>query len=191
MVDIVSSAPTRGTAARALVDCAVRSWRLKFPTSKIDDCAAVCLFLEPPASSYQAPEHDSYESPKEPAEHLSVDSSSMHQNKSIKEEVDDPISMHQNKSMKEKADESVSYETQTSMHSCTVLDSDEIVPVPEPRQDKLPERSKSTRSLADCISTSEEEEWSALEGITRVNSLLSLPRFLSSDKRSTRRKWLR
>ena len=191
MVDIVSSAPTRGTAARALVDCAVRSWRLKFPTSKIDDCAAVCLFLEPPASPRQAPEH-SYESPKEPAEHISVDSSLMHQNESMNEEMVDSNSMHQNELMKEKVDESVSGETQTSIHSCTVLDSDEIVPVPvEPRQDKLPERLKSTRSLADCISTSEEEEWSALEGITRVNSLLSLPRFLSSDKKSTRRKWLR
>ncbi len=28
-----------------LVDYAVRAWRLKYPTSKVDDCAVVCLFL--------------------------------------------------------------------------------------------------------------------------------------------------
>jgi hypothetical protein len=32
--------------ANALVDCDVRSWRLKFPTSKSDGCAIVCLFLD-------------------------------------------------------------------------------------------------------------------------------------------------
>ncbi|KAF2298154.1 hypothetical protein GH714_015947 [Hevea brasiliensis] len=45
-VDIVASAPGRATAARALVDCAVRAWKLKYPTSKNDDCAVVCLFLD-------------------------------------------------------------------------------------------------------------------------------------------------
>jgi hypothetical protein len=46
VVDIVAAAPTRSTAARLLVESAVRSWRLKYPTSKIDDCAVVCLFLD-------------------------------------------------------------------------------------------------------------------------------------------------
>ncbi|KAG2317081.1 hypothetical protein Bca52824_020203 [Brassica carinata] len=41
-----SSAPSRSTAARALVDTAVRSWRIKYPTSKNDDCTVVCLFLQ-------------------------------------------------------------------------------------------------------------------------------------------------
>ena len=45
-VDVVAKAPGRATAARALVDCAVRAWRLQYPTSKNDDCAVVCLFLE-------------------------------------------------------------------------------------------------------------------------------------------------
>ncbi|PON37797.1 Protein phosphatase [Parasponia andersonii] len=44
VVNIVASAP-RSTAARALVESAVRAWRFKFPSSKIDDCAVVCLFL--------------------------------------------------------------------------------------------------------------------------------------------------
>lgn len=71
-------------------------------------------------------------------------------------------------------------------HSSTVRSSDEIVPVIELTEEKLPDKSvgQSKRSLAECISNSEEEEWSALEGITRVNSLLSIPRFLSRDKGS-------
>lgn len=46
VVDIVAAAPTQSTAARLLVESAVRSWRHKYPTSKIDDCAVVCLFLD-------------------------------------------------------------------------------------------------------------------------------------------------
>lgn len=45
-MDIVAAAPTQSTAARLLVESAVRSWRHKYPTSKIDDCAVVCLFLD-------------------------------------------------------------------------------------------------------------------------------------------------
>jgi hypothetical protein len=44
VVEIVAAAP-RSTAARVLVESAVRSWRAKFPFCKVDDCAAVCLFL--------------------------------------------------------------------------------------------------------------------------------------------------
>ncbi|KAJ8484115.1 hypothetical protein OPV22_016600 [Ensete ventricosum] len=45
VVKIVSTAPARSSAARILVESAVRAWRLRYPTSKIDDCAVVCLFL--------------------------------------------------------------------------------------------------------------------------------------------------
>lgn len=45
VVDIVASSPARSSAARSLVESAVRAWKFKYPTSKIDDCAAVCLFL--------------------------------------------------------------------------------------------------------------------------------------------------
>ncbi|KAI3708769.1 hypothetical protein L2E82_38198 [Cichorium intybus] len=129
-VDIVATAPTRSTAARALVDCATRAWKLKYPTSKTDDCAAVCLFLD--------------QNPKSVAKQV--------KNPDIDESLVD--------------------------HSSTVT---EIV---------VAEKNigGSKRSLAECISTSEDEEWSALEGVTRVNSLLSIPRFLSIDKRSSWRK---
>ncbi|XAR68032.1 Phosphoprotein phosphatase [Bertholletia excelsa] len=46
VVEIVSSAPTRSSAARILVDSAAREWKSKYPTSKMDDCAVVCLFLD-------------------------------------------------------------------------------------------------------------------------------------------------
>ncbi|KAJ9546112.1 hypothetical protein OSB04_025819 [Centaurea solstitialis] len=47
VVDIVASAETRSCAARAVVESAVRAWKFKYPTSKVDDCAVVCLFLSP------------------------------------------------------------------------------------------------------------------------------------------------
>ncbi|KAJ1279092.1 hypothetical protein BS78_04G129000 [Paspalum vaginatum] len=45
VVNIVSRATSRAAAARFLVESAHRAWRTRFPTSKIDDCAVVCLFL--------------------------------------------------------------------------------------------------------------------------------------------------
>nr|XP_043622087.1 probable protein phosphatase 2C 66 [Erigeron canadensis] len=148
-VDVVAAAPSRSTASRALVDCATRAWRLKYPTSKNDDCAAVCLFLDQtPVST--SPKIES----KEPDTSIAPS--------------DETISMP------------------TFEHSGTVRDSSEIVPCDEPAVGKVPDKGvgASTRSLAECISTAEEEEWSALEGVTRVNSLLSIPRFLSGDKKS-------
>lgn len=46
VITIVASARKRSIAARLLVDCAVRAWRHKYPNSKVDDCAAICLFLK-------------------------------------------------------------------------------------------------------------------------------------------------
>ncbi|KAG6535460.1 probable protein phosphatase 2C 33 [Zingiber officinale] len=45
VVSIVASAPTRSSSACSLVESAARAWKLKYPTSKTDDCAVVCLFL--------------------------------------------------------------------------------------------------------------------------------------------------
>ncbi|KAK7310227.1 hypothetical protein RJT34_07611 [Clitoria ternatea] len=45
VVSIVASAPRR-SAARILVESAVQAWRGKFPTTKVDDCSAVCLFFD-------------------------------------------------------------------------------------------------------------------------------------------------
>ncbi|VFQ92661.1 unnamed protein product [Cuscuta campestris] len=59
-VEIVGSAPTRSSAARVLVEAAVRSWRTKYPTSRVDDCAVVCLFLDdsPTKGAYSASSND-------------------------------------------------------------------------------------------------------------------------------------
>jgi len=46
VVSIVSKAPSEASAARLLVQSAHRMWRTRFPTSKVDDCAAVCLFFK-------------------------------------------------------------------------------------------------------------------------------------------------
>lgn len=45
VVDIVASVPHHSQAARSLVESAVHAWEYKYPTSKVDDCAVVCLFL--------------------------------------------------------------------------------------------------------------------------------------------------
>lgn len=138
-IDIVAAAPSRSTAARALVDCATRAWRLKYPTSKNDDCAVVCLFLDPKPVPI-APKKEQ----KQP----------------------DAINVTQDSTFKE---------------------SSEIEPYIEPENNKPTEKDVggSKRSLAECILSNEDEEWSALEGVTRVNSLVSIPRFLTGDKRSS------
>lgn len=45
MVDIVASSPNQSYAARCVVDLALRFWRVKYPTSRTDDCAVICLFF--------------------------------------------------------------------------------------------------------------------------------------------------
>lgn len=174
-VDIIASAPGRATAARALVDCATRAWRLKYPTSKTDDCAVVCLFLEQVQPPNAAPAENG--SMKDTVEAVKM-SSATNRDTETKSSVFSRISAS---------------DTSVSEDSGTFRGSDEIVPVLESTEDRYPERgiSQSKRSLAECISAGEEEEWSALEGITRVNSLLSIPRFSSGDKSSVSwRKWL-
>ncbi|XP_050236034.1 probable protein phosphatase 2C 66 [Mercurialis annua] len=170
-VDIVASAPSRATAARALVDCAVRAWRLKYPTSKNDDCAVVCLF----------PEHTAEENGEV------VESEA----KMIPDEaVENVVKANENAGELENHDDPHPY---VLSHSDTLRGSEEIVPISELTEEKLSIKchSQSKRSLAECISTADDDEWSALEGVTRVNSLLSLPRLLSGDRRSASwRKWL-
>lgn len=166
-MDIVASAPNRGTAARAIVDCAVRAWRLKFPTSKSDDCAVVCLFFDHPSSSDED-QHTILDIAKEEP-HTRVLNSDV-----------------------TKAVHDIPLET-AAVDEWAVKTSglDEIVPACEQNEAKAPERSQSTRSLAECIFSPEDEEWSALEGVTRVNSLVNLPRFAPGDRKSTTwRKWL-
>ncbi|XP_076931137.1 putative protein phosphatase 2C 33 [Bidens hawaiensis] len=45
VIEIVASTEPHSLAAQAVVESAVRAWKHKYPTSKVDDCAVVCLFL--------------------------------------------------------------------------------------------------------------------------------------------------
>lgn len=176
VVDIVVSAPTRSSAARAVVDCAVRAWQLKFPTSKVDDCAVICLFLG--HISYDASQNcDSNKKQTEPKKPMVLG-------------LTDKEVIGEQETCESKS--SITVDTTGSEPSYALHSANEIVSVSEgPQVTTVPENSQSTRSLAHCISVLQEEEWSALDGFTRVNSLLNLPRFLSGDKRtSSWKNWL-
>ncbi|GMI92581.1 hypothetical protein like AT5G26010 [Hibiscus trionum] len=43
---IVMEAENEQAAARAVVEAATATWKRKFPSSKVDDCTVVCLFLQ-------------------------------------------------------------------------------------------------------------------------------------------------
>ena len=132
VVDIIASAPARASAARFLVESAVRAWRYKYPTSKIDDCAVVCLFLD-------------------------TNSSSTASNTKLNEQLN---SVDQVATCSEKEDPSGAV---ILNRSGTVRNGNEIL------QEGSKEREEEMH--ADM-----EKEWSALEGVSRVNTLLNLPR---------------
>lgn len=46
VASIVWTADTEEAAARAVVEAATAAWKNKYPNSKVDDCTAVCLFLQ-------------------------------------------------------------------------------------------------------------------------------------------------
>ncbi|OMO84982.1 phosphatase 2C (PP2C)-like protein [Corchorus capsularis] len=46
VIQIVASVKKRSMAAKLLVYYAVQAWKTKYPGSKIDDCAVVCLFFK-------------------------------------------------------------------------------------------------------------------------------------------------
>ena len=46
VVEVVASAPARSMAGKVVVDTAVRAWKSNHATSRVDDCAVVCLYLD-------------------------------------------------------------------------------------------------------------------------------------------------
>ncbi|KAK8655247.1 hypothetical protein V6N13_107835 [Hibiscus sabdariffa] len=141
VVEIVSSAPTRLSAARALVDAAAHEWKLKYPTSKMDDCAVVCLFLDGKMDS---------ESDYEEQEFSSATLQSNHSGNAV--ESDD--------GQKSKPYSPGNFTVRTS-EECDSYG--RVVPA-------------EFEGNAGTVST-EDQNWSGLEGVTRVNSLVQLPRF--------------
>ncbi|KAJ0983839.1 hypothetical protein J5N97_002195 [Dioscorea zingiberensis] len=106
VVKIVSSVSKRSEAAKHLVQRAVKAWRSKHSSSKVDDCAVVCLFLK----------------------HISSSSNVVGDNGDL-----------------------------------STLESFKTA------------RSQSSNS-EEMMAEETKEEWTALEGLSRVNSLLKLPR---------------
>ncbi|KAH1038186.1 hypothetical protein J1N35_039929 [Gossypium stocksii] len=147
VVDIVASCRARTTAARALVETAVRAWRYKYPTSKVDDCAVVCLFFDSISNN------------------LSTVSNA---NAKVQ-----PVSVDQVENENEK-DNNIN--VLTSVDWSGTVGSGKVVPGGNEDLDI------DVDVDVDC---SKEEEmnseigtdWSALEGVSRVNTLLDLPRF--------------
>ncbi|XWS57270.1 hypothetical protein CRYUN_Cryun09bG0159600 [Craigia yunnanensis] len=147
VVDIVASAPARSSAARALVESAVRAWRYKYPTSKVDDCAAVCLFFD-------------------------SNSNNLSSASNAKTKVQ-PTSMDQVDNDSEK-DNNLNVLTSLD-RSGTVRTGKEVLP-----------GGNEDSSMQEEINSELGIDWSALEGVSRVNTLLNLPRFVpgKEDKKA-------
>ncbi|CAI9759883.1 unnamed protein product [Fraxinus pennsylvanica] len=140
VVDIVGSSPTRSYAARMLVESAVRGWKLKYPTSKVDDCAVVCLFLD----------SNSKESTISSA-----------------------------KSKKKVTAEDDFYKKDYSLYppgfnSSGTVRTREQVEASEAKEDEVSDLEETNVEVG--------KEWSALEGVARVNTLLTLPRYVPPDE---------
>ncbi|KAI7732563.1 hypothetical protein M8C21_024169 [Ambrosia artemisiifolia] len=132
VIDIVSSASTRSAAARTLVDSAAREWKTKYPTSKMDDCAVICLFLDGRMDSESDCEDQGFSSA------------------TLAGESDD------------------GHNCEPSLQrNCTV---------------RSPEENNNDGSTR-VVDEETAAGWSGLEGVTRVNSLVQLPRFSEETPR--------
>ncbi|XLR14335.1 hypothetical protein S83_042273 [Arachis hypogaea] len=146
VVEIVSSAPTRSSAARILVDAAAREWKLKYPTSKMDDCTVVCLFLDGKMDT---------ESDYDEQGFSSATLQSNHSGNPV--ESDDGL----------KSEPSL-------QRNFTVRSSEE----------NEPNNGVQSIDVEDGASSADDQNWSGLEGVTRVNSLVQLPRFSEERPKS-------
>ncbi|KAJ1291479.1 hypothetical protein BS78_02G318200 [Paspalum vaginatum] len=134
-VDIVSSSPSRSKAAKCLIEAATREWKTKYPTSKIDDCAVVCLYLDGKMDH----ERDSTAS----MDNISLDEGS----------VADP-----NEAQEQEPALTRNFTVRTVAGST---------------------HEKAMAGAADAVvaGAAHDQNWSGLDGVTRVNSLVQLPRF--------------
>lgn len=154
VVDIVASAasaPDCSSAAHSLVESAVRAWKYKYPTSKIDDCAVVCLFLNKNSDD---------------AAIASINSISC--NRQVG-----------GSSFMKAADSHDSMKQQELSGPVSALDQSEIPKGKGKGKGKGGEFHKGqiNPGPGNSITAGEWDEWSALEGVSRVNTLVTLPRF--------------
>ncbi|KAL7110000.1 hypothetical protein ACP275_06G210100 [Erythranthe tilingii] len=140
VVDIVESCSTRSSAAKSLVECAVRGWRSKYPTSKVDDCAVVCLFLGPDETTCAS-------TIKSKQSIIPEDATGE------KDECTGPTGLKRSGTVRNEENEVVGEEEDGDIAEGVDEEDDE-------------------RSIGIG------QEWSALEGVSRVNTLLTLPRYV-------------
>ncbi|CAN8269822.1 unnamed protein product [Cochlearia groenlandica] len=138
VVTIVASAPSRFSAARAVVETAVRAWRYKYPTSRVDDCAVVCLYLDSNNTNG-----------------ISTASS---------------ISKLEDEELKTATDNDNTPGASGLGRSGTARTVEEIA-LDESEAEKLIKEE-------DNMDSEHGTEYSALEGVARVNTLINLPRFV-------------
>ncbi|RZC88966.1 hypothetical protein C5167_030660 [Papaver somniferum] len=154
VVDIVSSAPAEASAARALVEAAVKAWKIKYPTSKVDDCAVVCLFLN---SSTSTP--SSSTSPTNTTSTSSISKSKIQPAPQDKLDNDEHSPV-------------VPLVLDRSGTTARILCTTEALQKPGKDDDDDEEE-----ALQQSETVKGEEEWSALEGVSRLNTMVTLPRF--------------
>ncbi|KAL0302891.1 UNVERIFIED_CONTAM: putative protein phosphatase 2C 33 [Sesamum radiatum] len=145
VVEIVGSCRARSNAARTLVESAVRAWKTKYPTSKVDDCAVVCLFLDSNESTASiVKSKENIPSPEQ-------------DDASRKDDLPGPIGL--------------------SYPGAVGAGDDDDLPGPTGGANE--DTSDANEEVDDEVIHSEGgQEWSALEGVSRVNTLLTLPRFV-------------
>lgn len=146
VVEIVSSAPTRSSAARILVDSAAREWKAKYPTSKMDDCAVVCLFLDRKMDSESDYDEQGFSSATLQSNHSG-------------NVVESDDGQHSEPCLQ---------------RNFTVRSSEE-----NEHYSRLPVEANEGYNAGG----GEDQNWSGLEGVTRVNSLVQLPRFSEEKPR--------
>lgn len=142
VVELVSSSSTRALASRSIVESAAREWKTKYPTSKMDDCAVICLFLDGKVDSESDYDEQGFSS------------ATNHSNHSI--ESDD------GQNPEPSFQRNFTVRSYGENENCTII---------------------SLKGDVDGASVVDEQDWSGLEGVTRVNSLVQLPRFSQETPR--------
>ncbi|XP_031091903.1 probable protein phosphatase 2C 52 [Ipomoea triloba] len=150
VVEIVSGAPLRSSAARTVVESAAREWKTKYPTSKMDDCAVVCLFLDGKMDSESDYEEQGFSSATIQSNHSGNVA-----------ESDDGQNIEP-----------------SLQRNCTVRSAEE-----NDAYKIIVAAAADTQTNEEPVEVSENQNWSGLEGVTRVNSLVQLPRFSGERQR--------
>ncbi|KAG7595702.1 PPM-type phosphatase domain [Arabidopsis suecica] len=145
VVEVVASATSRASAARLVVDSAVREWKLKYPTSKMDDCAVVCLFLDGRMDSETSDNEEQ------------CFSSATNAVESDESQGAEPC-LQRNVTVR-----SLSTDQENNSYGKVIAEADNA------------EKEKTREG---------EQNWLGLEGVTRVNSLVQLPRFPGEEPKT-------